>query len=418
VKETSLTPVAPAPFTHVSRSENCKVVITVTPPTPPGTMRLPRDQAIEHAPFLNPAEDRDLECDRSVYDPILQCFSLPKVKTLGLTAPTENDAQNVHKERIESARVKETSLTPVAPAPFTHVSGSENCKIVITVTPPTPLGTMRLPRDQVVNDGMINPNNSHLVLPNPRRSKSSPRSDHSAFVSEMPPITGLADSHPPPFRIDRDEEVGLQHPTQLRVSNYTVSTVVTGSVEGENCGLTAPVRGDTLFKPRHLRSLQTFGSSLTLVDQLPPHAATEIIRLSGSAGDHFRVVDGEGPSAGDKAKPWSFDAPILPTPGPRRKLRKGKESSEGLVRSHVHRHPRTFKSRIASSLRDWGNAVSRLFTVQRPAEVGENETFSPYFDPWEGFVPPRGPSPDLIQPGVDFSPPRPSIKNIYVKLDI
>ncbi|KAG8902189.1 hypothetical protein FRC00_000853, partial [Tulasnella sp. 408] len=377
-------------------------------------------KAVEHPPLLNSAEDRlgDVDPERSLYDPVLQCFYLPKVNTVGLRSSPGDDARNDDKERIESARVKDLSLTAVAPAPLTIVSRSENCKLVNTVTPPTPPGTMRPLRDRALNDGMIDPQNSHLVLPNPRPSKSSRILDHPGFASETPAITRSADHHSPPLRIHRDEEVGPQHQTQIRASNYSVSTVVRGSAERENDDFTATVRSETLFKPRHFRTVQTFGSSVTLVDQFPPFATTYMIRNSGSPGYDFRVVDGESTSAGDEAEPSSSDAPILPTPVARRKPRKAKGSSEELVRGHFYQHPRILKSRIVSSLREWGNAASRLLTAQRPAQVGENQTFSPYFDPWEGFVPPRGPSPDLIHPGVGFPTPQPSIKNIYVKFDI
>lgn len=164
--------------------------------------------------------------------------------------------------------------------------------------------------------------------------------------------------------------------------------------EGDDL-ITAPARGQTVFKPRHLRAAQTFGSSVTLVDQFPPLATSNNPRTSGSTEDDFRVVIGQDASAGDQAQPSSADAPCLPTSVPCQEPRNARAFAGRIAPSRLHQRARSFKSCIASSFREWGNAASRLFTAQRPANVGENQTFSPSFDPWEdGYIPPRGPSPE------------------------
>ncbi|KAG9039680.1 hypothetical protein FS837_000933, partial [Tulasnella sp. UAMH 9824] len=343
---------------------------------------------------LNPAEESDVDSERSLYDPVLQCFSLPpKVSKVN---SAENDALNIDEDRIESASVKAEPLYAAAPAPSTRVSGSETCKLVIKVTPPTPPVTMRptyLQRNQSVNAGEVNPQ-TYLVPPDTRRSTSRSKSNHPGPVSGD---TGMLAATPP---------------------SDGYSNGIRGSIERGNGGFTAPAQRNTPFTARHSRTIQTFGSSATLFDQFPPPAGINILRTSGCPGDEVHVADGEDMSAVDEAEPSSCDAPILPTSVPRRKPRKAKGFAGGLVPGRVHPHSSTLKSRVASSLREWGNAASRLFTAQRPASVGETQTFSPFFDPWvEGYIPPRRPSPDPVQPGVDFGPPQPSIQNVYVKLD-
>ncbi|KIO20094.1 hypothetical protein M407DRAFT_30259 [Tulasnella calospora MUT 4182] len=66
---------------------------------------------------------------------------------------------------------------------------------------------------------------------------------------------------------------------------------------------------------------------------------------------------------------------------------------------------------------EWGNAASRLLSVRHPAKLEANKTSNRYFDPLEGFVPPRGPSPEPVGADDDLAPPQSNIWNIYVTLE-
>ncbi|KAG9031094.1 hypothetical protein FS837_003099 [Tulasnella sp. UAMH 9824] len=387
VKDSSMTTVAPPPFPRVSNSESSKIVIKVTPPTPPVTMRaryLQRNQSAKEKdidpdstysvlPDPRPSNSRaesnspDLapvvDSERSLYDPVLQCFYLPpKISALGVTGSAGNDSRNVDEERIKSARVKDPSVTTVAPPPPTGVSDSESSKVVIKVTPPTPPVTMRAPYiqcSQSVKEGDIKPS-----------------------------------------------------------SNYTVSTVVTGSCEREIHNLRATAGAARPPKSRPMPTAETFGSSGTLVDGSFDPVEFDVFNTFGYPANNGRIRDGEeGVSAGAKVEPLPFDAPTSPTRVTHRKPRMVKGFAGGLVPHGVRQHARAVKSTITSSLRGWGKAASRLLSARRPSQAEGNRMTSPYFDPWEGYVPPRGPSPELAQPDRSFHPPPPCIANVYVNLD-
>ncbi|KIO18790.1 hypothetical protein M407DRAFT_31535 [Tulasnella calospora MUT 4182] len=372
-------------------------------------------------------QDQDVGCERSSYDPVHQCFSLEGINTLGLTGSAENDGQTVTKDGSESASAKAGSLVAVAPTPSTGVSHPECCKVVIKITPPSPPTTMRpSPRKQSAKDRPMNLDNSHLAPPHHRPTSSPAKPRHSRFASRrtgMLVATRSLENHSPPRKAEEDQRVDYearssQLTAYLRPSNHTVSKVALRPVERENNGPIAGVRKETFSASHRSRTSPTLGSSDTLVDRIFPPETPNILRTTLPARNNCQVLDREeeDESAGGKARPLSSDAPIFPTPAFHREPRRVKRVAGGLVPDSFRQQARALKSSIASSLREWGNAATSLF-VRRPA-VQETGTFKSSFDPWEeGFVPPRGPSPDPMEPDGDFSPPQPSILNIYVKLD-
>ncbi|KAG8928643.1 hypothetical protein FRC01_005620 [Tulasnella sp. 417] len=156
---------------------------------------------------------------------------------------------------------------------------------------------------------------------------------------------------------------------------------------------------------------------------------------SGSSKRDGRAIGpGVKLSAAGGAEPSSSVAPSR-SPALLRKPRKVKAVSKSCVPHPAHRQSGSLVSRISSSLREWGNTASRLFTFRPSAKVEENGSFSPYIDPWERFVPSRGPSPEYVQtvklissvqltmlcirtaPDDDPASSESKIWNIYVKLD-
>ncbi|KAG9025513.1 hypothetical protein FS837_004910 [Tulasnella sp. UAMH 9824] len=160
----------------------------------------------------------------------------------------------------------------------------------------------------------------------------------------------------------------------------------------------------------------TFRSSGEPLDRSP---SLPKLGPSSSAGNDHQAADGEDDathaSAADEAEPSLVDAPIIPTPLLTRKPIRVKRLVEVPTPHTARQQVRLLRSRVTSSLSQWGNAVSRF--VHRPAIPEGNGAINPYFDPWEGYVPPRGPSPDGIVPNDALETPKSSIWNIYVKLD-
>ncbi|KIO19681.1 hypothetical protein M407DRAFT_30682 [Tulasnella calospora MUT 4182] len=361
-------------------------------------------------------QNQDVGCERSSYDPINQCVSLEDINTLGLTGSAENDGRTVAKNGSESASAKAGSLVAVAPTPSTGVSHPECCKVVIKITPPSPPTTMRpSPRKQSAKGGPRNLDNSRLLVPDHRPTRSPAKPRHSRFASRragMLVATRSLENHSPPRKAKEDQGVDYEarashHTASIRPSNHTVPKVAVSLVE----------KGNILSIP----SIANFSSVGFLGHPRRPNLPPEtpnILRTTLPAGNDCQVLDREeeDESAGGKAKPSSSDAPVFPTPAFHREPRRVKKVAGGLVPDSFRQQARAFKSSIASSLREWGNAATSLF-VRRPA-VQETGTFKSSFDPWEeGFVPPRGPSPDPMELDGDFPPPQPSIMNIYVKLD-
>ncbi|KAG8919052.1 hypothetical protein FRC01_001504 [Tulasnella sp. 417] len=355
-------------------------------------------------------DPEDVDCERSVDDPALKCFSPVKFNTIGMTGSADNDIRSVGKEGGKSGSVKVGSLKAVAPSPSTGVLHPENCSIIINVAPPSPPDTIKPSQAKQSNENMMTDPKYSSLVPHGRHTRTSPViPDHPRFESpnaDMVVATRPAEAHPSPGNVEENQRVGYeaissQHVARIHSSDHSPAKVVLSLVKGENDGLTAPVQSEMLSARRGSPTTQPFDSSVTLVDEYPSLDAPNLFDMS----------------AGGKAEPLTFDAPIDSTRVIDRKSRKAKRFEGRLVLDSVRKQARAIKLSISSSLSGFGNAASRLFSGRRPAKVEGNRTFNPYFDPWEGFVPSRGPSPDPMDPDGDVPPPRPSIMNIYVKLD-
>ncbi|KAG8914072.1 hypothetical protein FRC01_004236 [Tulasnella sp. 417] len=237
--------------------------------------------------------------------------------------------------------------------------------------------------------------------------------------AKIPAATRLVENHSLPFNAQADEAVddearSWQPSVYTPRLNYTVSEASASSVEQENRGLITPARSETPSTPCLAPTAQALRSSATLVDQF---SSTATLVNTISAATDVQIIHGQDDvSAVSKAKPTPTDAPISQNPVYGRRPRTVKRSTARRMLDSVRQQGRALKVSIASSLREWGNAAKSL-TVRRPAEVERNPGFNPYFDPWEGYVPSRGPSPDLIQTDDDVTPAQSSIWNVYVNLD-
>ncbi|KAG8901231.1 hypothetical protein FRC00_008342 [Tulasnella sp. 408] len=188
---------------------------------------------------------------------------------------------------------------------------------------------------QSINNTMTNRDSSHLALSDPRRSRSSTKSDRHGFISGgagMPFAMRFADSPSSPLTTEGSEDVSSYRMEFNWPSNPSMSNVVTGSVERGHDIFAVPITRETLSTTHQLQYPQTFGSSSTLVDQFLPPATINIPRTSAMTGNDCRVVEREYASAGNKAEPLPSDAPILSTPVPLRNARR----SKGLAGGRAH----------------------------------------------------------------------------------
>ncbi|KAG9042997.1 hypothetical protein FS837_010150 [Tulasnella sp. UAMH 9824] len=126
-------------------------------------------RTVENPAALKRHEEKDVKSERSVYDPVLRCFSLPALSSHGPTGSAEIVDRTVDDGWSESAGAKAESLVPVAPAPYPRVSPLENGRVVIKFNTPTLPITVRPQypqRRRSMSDRIIDPDNSHLALPN------------------------------------------------------------------------------------------------------------------------------------------------------------------------------------------------------------------------------------------------------------
>ncbi|KAG8914074.1 hypothetical protein FRC01_004238, partial [Tulasnella sp. 417] len=363
---------------------------------------------------LNPSEDHDIVCERSVYNPANPSLSLPTVNTIDGSA--DNDRRSVEKEGGKIASLKAESLKTVAPSASTRVLYPENRGIVITLTAPSPPTTMKLSQGTQSVKDMAVESNDCCPVPCDLPPVASQQSDMLAG-------TRSAENYFPPLDVEADEDVRYEGRTSQRMawfppSNHYLSRMGMRSFERETDGLTRAVHTETPSTSSQAPTAQALGSYTTLVDGLSPTATLITLSTIGSGANEGQIVDIQDEmSAGGKAKPSPPDAPIYLTPVTRRRLRKVKKPAARPVPGSVRQQARTLKSSIVSSIRRWGNAASKVFIGQRPARVETNAAVNPYFDPWEGFVPSRGPSPDLTQTDDDATPAQSNIWNIYVNMD-
>ncbi|KAG8925813.1 hypothetical protein FRC01_009651 [Tulasnella sp. 417] len=358
---------------------------------------------------LNLEEDEGITSEKRSYDPVPQCLSITRANNDSLTS-----SGAIIQRKRTSAEDEARPSSSVAPSQPAAVLCPQPVRPVIRITPPSPTNT-------------IQPSQSNLLAQrtamnryNSARPPYYRRVPHSPASSDGPGFVRQADRlQVPSFKRSRSRRFKTAESSQPEdavagLNRRGIDRSV-GLVEENAEGQTAPVGIHGLSKSRSPRpsaeTLQSFGYPADSVNQPG-------VKLSAA---------GEG-------EPSSIVAPSR-SPALLRKPRKVKAVSERLASAPVRQQARPFASRIASSLREWGNTASRFFTFRRSAKVEENGTLNPNFDPWEGFVPSAEPSPEYVQTfeslfsaqlttlcirnvaDDDPAPPESNIWNIYVKLD-
>ncbi|KAG8917879.1 hypothetical protein FRC01_002155 [Tulasnella sp. 417] len=369
---------------------------------------------------INSEEGEDVAAERSSYDPVLQCYSIARTDNRSMNDSAEIESRINRRERGTSAADEARSSSFVAPTPSTAHLRPEHSEIVIKLTPPSPPSSIKPSQSNpFAPTTEMNWYTSHRRPHHPRVSSSSATSDRSGLVDRQADgltVTISAETLSRYLRNGCQPASGgagaSQHLVVVPPANRTAVETPRALVEREVITHNTPSKIQALSAARssgpNAKVAQTATDSADSFDNLSP-ATTQI------SGPTTAYVDSAGGSintgvtwsAAGEAEPSSDATPIR---SPVRRL------SEALASRPIRRQARAFTSRITSSVRGWGNAASRLFTGRRTANDEGTGTFNQSFDPWEGFIPPRGPSPDPT-PDDDIAPPKSNIWNIYVKLD-
>ncbi|KAG8925215.1 hypothetical protein FRC01_010486 [Tulasnella sp. 417] len=350
-------------------------------------------------PTINSA---DVASERFSYDPALQSVSIANADNHSPAGSAETDARLVQRDLDTSAVDEARSSSFVATPQPTAVWHMEPVGIVVQLTPPSPTNTIkpsesnRLAQRRETNRS----NSGHQPM-----YRGSPlRSDGLGLVGQQPGMLAV-----PSFR-------KRSRRRRMAESSQPEDVVARSSRRGSDLPLgLVETNTDAGAKPIYTQGFSTS----------PPNAET--VPISGSPSDSVKrsspstsqiggapfrsAKTGVKLCAAGEAEPSSSAAPTR-SPAVLRKARKVKT-----VATHPVRHqPRSSASRITTRLREWGTRASRFFSLRRSVRVEENGTGNPYFDPWEGFVPPRAPSPET-SPDDDLAAGQSNIWNIYAKID-
>ncbi|KAG8925814.1 hypothetical protein FRC01_009652 [Tulasnella sp. 417] len=339
---------------------------------------------------LNPEEDEGKTSEKRSYDPVPQCMSITRANNDSLTS----SCAIIPQERT-SAEDEAKPSSSVAPTQPPAVLCRQPVRPVIRITPPSPTNT-------------IQPSQSNLLAQrtamnryNSARPPYYRRVPHSPASSDGPGLVRQADR--------------LAVPSFQRSRSRRFKTAESSQPEDVMTGLNRrdfnhPVSLAERTPERHttpvgIQRLSKSGS---------PRPSAETLQSFDYPGDSVNQP-GVKLSAAGEGEPSSIVAPSR-SPAVLRKPRKVKAVPARLAPAPVLRQARPLVSRIASSLGQWGNTVSRFFTFRRSTKVEEAETFHPSFDPWQGFVPSPEASPETTADD-DPAPLESNIWNIYVKLD-
>ncbi|KAG8937443.1 hypothetical protein FRC00_005579 [Tulasnella sp. 408] len=391
-----------------------------------------------------------------------------------ITPCTQSAAEeSLGMEWIQSAGDDESkSSLPAAPTPSTAVLRFEPCKIVIVVTPPTspPTSppTTRLALSPVYARSLgTDPDDSQPVSHHPEVANATPEGDTPCVAFQEPAIP---ENRPPvknysrPFRPPTDEGVGSA--ASVRPSERTDSELFMSLTQGETEAQNAHAKKETLSASNpsglsgetedqltFLDMLALGGSiddadqsvdgeenasaadeaepsigvepvsplssrkpALTISSPSEPLVETEeqlsffdMLALGGTNDDADQTVDGvDDQSAVDEADP-SFSVEPVPALMSRWSATVTQSSEEPMPRPVQYRL-RALTSRVSSSLRKWGKAVSRSF-VRCPEG---NTPSGPSFDARQGFVPSRGPLLDCIRFSDALALPKSNVWNISI----
>ncbi|KAG8911640.1 hypothetical protein FRC01_005608 [Tulasnella sp. 417] len=368
-------------------------------------------------PPINSEEGDDVAAERSSYDPVLQCYSIARTDNHSTNDSAEIESRINRRERGTGAADEARSSSLVAPTPSTAYLRTEHSEIVIQLTPPSPPSSIKASQsNRFAQTREMNWYTSHRRPHHRRVSYSPTKSDRSGLVGRQ--ADGLSVTIPAET-LSRYLRNGCQpasgkagasqHLVDAPPVNRTAFETPAALVEREFNAQKTPPEIQAFFAARSSRpnakAAQTVPDSADSFDNFSP-ATSQI------SGPTTPFVDSAGESintgvtwrAAGGAEPSSDAAPIQSLV---------RRFSEAPASRPIRQQARAFTSRITSSLREWGNAASKLLTGRRTADAEGGGTFNPQFDPWEGFVPTRGPSPDLT-PDDDIGPPKSNIWNIYV----
>ncbi|KAG8915019.1 hypothetical protein FRC01_003830, partial [Tulasnella sp. 417] len=370
-------------------------------------------------PVINLEEGKAIATRRSSYDLELQSFSVARAENRSMNCSAEIGSRIIRREYDMSVEDEAPASSLAAPTQSPSHLRPEPSQIVIQLTPPSPPSTIKPSQiNQFALSREMNWYTSH------RRPHHGPVS-YSSAQYDRPGLVGRADGVPVTISaeaLSRYLSNGCQPAgSQVRTSqhlgdvppaNPTAFEVPRALVEREANRHNNPpqVQPSPTARPSrpNARAAQTFTDSGDSFGDFSP-ATSQISGPITASVDSAGESTNKGVtwSAAGEAEPLSDAAPIQSPVG---------RFSEALASPPIRRQARAFTSRITSSLREWGNAASRLLTGRRTTNVEGTATFNPSFDPWDGFVPPQGPSPDPI-PDDDIELPKSNIWNIYVKLD-
>ncbi|KAG8931027.1 hypothetical protein FRC01_001935 [Tulasnella sp. 417] len=352
-------------------------------------------------PTANAAEGNRIVSDRSSYDPALQSVSIANANNRSSAGSPDIDAKLVQRERDTSAGHAARSSSLVAPPEPTAVYLMEPVGIIVQVIPPSPTDT-------------IEPSQSNLIAQrramrryNPHRQPTDRRASTSPAGPDGP---GVVDGQAglltvPPFRKSRSRRRRTAESSQsedvvARLNGRGLDPLV-GFIEKPTDAHTEPINiegfSESRPSPPNAETVPTSGYPGDSVKRWPPPATPQIpVSPSSSAESGRRNMDTRMElSAASEATPSSFAAPIRSPAVLRKKPKKVTKVFERLGPPPARQQPRSLTSRVTSSLRGWGAAALRLLPGRRRSATAEgNGAVNPYFDPWEGFVPPRGPSPE------------------------
>ncbi|KAG8903834.1 hypothetical protein FRC01_008973, partial [Tulasnella sp. 417] len=345
-------------------------------------------------PTVNSADRDRVASERASYDPALQSVSIANADKHSPAGSAETDARLVQQELDTSAVDEARSSFFVAPPQPTAVWHMEPVGIVVQLTPPSPTNTIRPSQSNWLAErremnryngpGLVGQQAGMLAVPSFRKRSRRRRTTESSQPEDVAACSNRRGLDLPLGLVERNTDarsrpIGFQGfspscPSAPNAETVPISGYPTGS-----------------FKRSSPPTSQIGGA--------PFRSAKTGVKL-GAAGE---------------AEPSSRVAPTR-SPAVLKKSRKVKTVSSRVATHPVRHHSGSLALRITTRLRGWGTTASRFFGFRRRVRVEENRTGNPYFDPWEGFVPPRAPSPKTTPD--DHLPARQSnIWNIYAKID-
>ncbi|KAG8912167.1 hypothetical protein FRC01_005255 [Tulasnella sp. 417] len=323
-------------------------------------------------PTVNSADRDRVASERPSYDPAVPCVSIANADNHSLAGSAETDARPVQRDLDTSAVDEARSSSFVAPPQPTAVWHMEPVGLVVQLTPPSPTNTIkpsqnnwlaeRREMNQYNGPGLVGQQAGMPAVPSFRKRSRRGKTAESSQPEDVVARSNRRGLDLPLGLVERNTDARTR---PIEFQGFSPSCPSAPNAE------TVPISGyPTGFVKRASPPTSQIGGA-------PFRSAKTGVKL-GAAGE---------------AEPSSRAAPTR-SPAVLKKSRKVKTVSSRVATHPVRHQSGSLASRITTRLRGWGTTASRLFGFRRPVRVEENRTGTPYFDPWEGFVPPRAPSPE------------------------